>query len=267
MGTTKFSNKHRDFGIKNLMFIIVSANILIFLLSMFTGVDLITSLALIPSKVFEGQVWRLISYVLIPPSTNPIFFIFAVFLYYTIGRELEYFWGTFKFNIYYFMGVILISITSMLFGVPVYSVGDLNMSLFLAYTVLNPEHTVYLYMIIPIKMKYMAIVTLTIIGYRFLTAPFFQIQLIILAPIVNFLIFFLPQFIKGKKQEVKSKKRKDEFKGKVLNFDKAKVSRHRCSKCGITDIQNNSLEFRYCSKCNGNYEYCSDHIFDHDHKE
>lgn len=36
--------------------------------------------------------------------------------------------------------------------------------------------------------------------------------------------------------------------------------------CVRTDrADGDDLEFRYCSKCDGNYEYCQDHLFTHQH--
>lgn len=186
--------------------------------------------------------------------------------YVYIGRELESYWGTCKFNIYYFSGVIITSIVSLIFNVPVVGVSDLNMSLFLAYAILNPEHMVYVFMLIPIKMKYVAIVMLTILGYQFFMSSFWQVKLIVLAPIINLIVFFVPHFIKNTSNGVKSRRRRVEFEGKVLKFEKQEAYRHKCSVCNKTDKDDETLEFRYCSKCNGNYEYCSDHIFDHDHK-
>ncbi|MBR5738900.1 MAG: hypothetical protein IKY02_02805, partial [Lachnospiraceae bacterium] len=44
------------------------------------------------------------------------------------------------------------------------------------------------------------------------------------------------------------------------------VARHKCAICGRTEKTNPELEFRYCSKCVGNYEYCMDHLYTHLHK-
>ena len=54
---------------------------------------------------------------------------------------------------------------------------------------------------------------------------------------------------------------------KFLKFEDSKISRHRCCECKKTEKDDENLEFRYCSKCNGSYEYCSEHIFNHEHRE
>ena len=266
MKTSRIKNRREKFGIKDLMFIISIANVLVYILSIFGNMNLSLALALIPEKVLQGEIWRLLSYIFIPPTFDPIFFIFVVYFYVFIGRELEKYWGTFKFNIYYFTGVIIISLVSMIFSVPVVSVSNLNMSLFLAYALLNPEHLVYLFMIIPIKMKYIAIVFGTLLAYEFINASFWQLKIIVLAPIINLLIFFVPHFIKKTSNNVNARKRMQEFESKVLKFEKKASFSHKCYICGKTDKSDENMDFRYCSKCNGEYEYCSDHIFDHEHK-
>ena len=267
MKASKIKHKYRNFGIKNLMFVIISANILVYLLSMFGNINLSLALALIPSRVLQGEIWRVISYIFIPPTFNPFFLIFVLMFYFYIGRELENYWGTFKFNLYYFSGVLISSVIAMIFNIPVVGVSDLNMSLFLAYAVLSPDHMLYLFMVFPIKMKYLAIVTLTILGYKFFTTGFWQIKFIVIAPILNFLIFFLPYFLKNTKSGIKARKRRQVFESKVLKFEDSKISRHRCCECKKTEKDDENLEFRYCSKCNGSYEYCSEHIFNHEHRE
>lgn len=263
MKASKTRRNINKFGIRDLIFVISIANVLVYLLSLFGNINLSLSLALIPSKVFEGEIWRLISYIFIPPTFNPFFLLIVIMFYVYIGRRLEEFWGTFKFNVYYFTGVIIITIVSLIFNVPVVGVSDLNMSLFLAYTILNPNQMVYLFMLIPVKMKYLAIVMLTILGYEFITAGFLELRIIILAPIINILIFFVPYFLKNTKRNVKARKRKEEF-GKVIDY-KSNKAIHRCTVCGLTEKDNENLEFRYCSKCDGNHEYCSEHIFNHEH--
>lgn len=267
MKASKIKYRYKNFGIKNLMLVIIFANILVYLLSMFGNVNLSLSLALIPDRVFSGEFWRIISYIFIPPTFNPFFLIFVLMFYFYIGRELEEYWGTFKFNLYYFSGVLISSVTAMVFNIPIVSVSDLNLSLFLAYAVLRPEHVVYLFMIIPIKMKYVSIVTLTILGYKFLVTSFWQVRFLVIAPILNFIIFFFPYFLKNTMNDVKNRKRREQYNSKVLKFDNSKKSIHMCCECKRTEKDDENLEFRYCSKCGGSYEYCSDHIFKHNHKK
>lgn len=261
------ASKLRDYGIKNLMIVIVFSNILVYILSVLGNINLSFKLSLIPQLVLEGEIWRLFSYVFIPTTSNPIFFIISLMCYYYIGKQLELFWGTFKFNLYYFSGLIITSLTSMITGMYIFNASALNFSLFLAYAVYCPEQIVYLFYILPVKMKYVAIVVLTVIGYNVLVSDTWGQRFLEIAPIFNFILFFLPVLLKNVRRDTSSRIRKQKFKGKVLKFEQAKVSKHRCVVCNRTEKDDENLEFRYCSKCNGNYEYCSEHIFDHVHKE
>ena len=58
----------------------------------------------------------------------------------------------------------------------------------------------------------------------------------------------------------------------AMNFKRAAEAKkqqtgylHKCAVCGRTDTDYPNLEFRYCSKCVGNYCYCMDHINNHVH--
>lgn len=260
-------SKLRNYGIKNLMIVIVIANILVYLLSVFGGINLSLQLTLVPQLVLRGEVWRLISYIFVPTTFNPIFFIISLMCYYYIGRQLEFLWGTFKFNVYYFLGIIIMSLASMLTGIYVLDAGALNFSLFLAYAVYCPNQIVYLFYVVPVKMKYVAIVILTVTGYNFLITSTLGGKVLQLVPILNFIIFFAPMLIKNSKMAASSRVRKQKFQGKVLNFSSAaSTHNHKCEICGKTEKDDENLEFRYCSRCNGSYEYCSEHIFDHNHK-
>lgn len=46
--------------------------------------------------IFHGQVWRLVSWLLIPPSSLDIFTVIMLFFYYSIGSSLERAWGDFR---------------------------------------------------------------------------------------------------------------------------------------------------------------------------
>ena len=58
-------------------------------------------------KFFQGQIWRLFTFIIQPVnSSNIIFLFFQFYLYYMIGNSLENVWGAFKFNLYFFSGII-----------------------------------------------------------------------------------------------------------------------------------------------------------------
>ncbi len=156
-----------------------------------------------------------------------------------------------------------------------YSFGTyyLNLSIFLAYAITYPNMRVLLFFIIPIKVKVLGIIYVIVLGASVLMA-FVQggfnngiITLVAVSTsLLNVLIFYL-LLRKGKKR-FKEIKRQKEFKKKIKAVSEpVSAIRHKCAVCGQTDVSNPSLTFRYCSKCNGNYEYCNEHLFTHKHIE
>jgi hypothetical protein len=204
-----------------------------------------------------------------------------------IGQHLEYHWGAFRFNLYFFMGVLLHIIAALL----VYLIWDvslpmgtyyLNMSLFFAYAALYPNQQFYLFMIIPVKVKWLAWMDGAYFGYTILQAflPSYGgaggavgliykgLALEAFVSLLNFLIFFLSTR-NYKRISPREVKRRQNYKRQVYeakqNRQYTDGARHRCAVCGRTELTNPELEFRYCSKCNGAYEYCKDHLFTHEH--
>lgn len=259
----KLERKFGRFAIPNLMSYIIFSNAVIFLLynlNPLLGNSIIFKLAFIPHLVFQGEVWRLITFIFIPRNTGILWGIISLILYYGIGTELENQWGTFKFNVYYLIGMIGIIISSLLFnvaGVPTY----LNLSLFLAFAKLYGETEFRIYFLIPVKAKYLGWLSLGLASYSAISSGWGGIILLTVS-LANYLLFFGRSNINSLRSNKNVKQKRRKFKD-----DRPKVIHiHRCTVCGVTDRDNPSMEFRYCSQCDGHYEYCADHIFDHDHK-
>ena len=241
--------------------------------------NLIGWLTLEPALILRGQIWRIISWVLIPPTTNPISLLFLVLLYYSLGTALERTWGTFRYNVYIFSGIlftviavfILYGVFFALYGteVPLSSIGlvstnYITMSIFLAFAAIYPDMEVLLYFVLPIKMKWMALVYAVMALYYFITGGIVS-RVAIAASLLNFDIFFLSsrnmRRFGPREQARKAKFRKQSR----PHMTYAGGARHRCAVCGRTELDDPNLEFRFCSKCKGNYEYCQDHLFTHEH--
>jgi hypothetical protein len=233
-------------------------------------------LTLEPYLIFhQGQIWRLVSWVLIPPPTsNIIFAVIMIILYYQLGTALERTWGTFRFNLFIFGGIIFTIIGALLLFVLVgvnmpvsfgsnFSMYYINMSIFLAFAVCYPNMQIMLYFIIPIKMKWMAIVYAALVAYEFFTSGWGG-KVAIIASVLNFLIFF---FCTRNYRSISPKEihRKKSFK-RQMQQPKG-ITKHKCAICGRTELDDPNLQFRFCSKCNGNYEYCQEHLFTHRHVE
>ena len=241
--------------------------------------DMVGYLTLEPALILRGQVWRLISWVLIPPTDNLISLVFLVLLYYSLGTALERTWGSFRYNVYIFSGLLFTVLA--VFGlyafyyfrygveVPLSAVGligtnYITMSIFLAFAVIYPDMEVMLYFILPIKMKWMALVYVVLAGYDFINGGI-GIRVAIGASLLNFVIFFLSTR-NYKRFGPREQARKAKFKKQSSpHMTYTNGAHHRCAVCGRTELDDSCLEFRFCSKCNGNYEYCQDHLFTHEH--
>lgn len=243
--------------------------------------DMVGYLTLEPALILRGQVWRLISWVLIPPTGNLISLVFLVLLYYSLGTALERTWGSFRYNVYIFSGLLFTVLA--VFGlyafyyfrygveVPLSMIGligtnYITMSIFLAFAAIYPNMEVMLYFILPIKMKWMALVYVVLAGYDFINGGI-GIRVAIGASLLNFVIFFLSTSTQNfKRFGPKEQARKAKFKKQSSpHMTYTNGAHHRCAVCGRTELDDPCLEFRFCSKCNGNYEYCQDHLFTHEH--
>lgn len=219
MWLDRLERKFHRFGIPRLMLYIVIGNLIValfdILLSMKGGITLSSLLFFSPALIMHGQIWRIITFVLVPPSTGSLFFLLiTLYFYYFVGSSLEQVWGSFRFTFYYLIGMIGSIIAGCIAGIG--TTFYLNMSLFFAFAALFPEQQVLLFFCIPIKVKYLG----------FIDAAFFLFQIIFsswaarlaaIMAIVNFLIFFGPSFFSKLIQKRKMKKRRDEFFQKQQN--------------------------------------------------
>ena len=282
----KMERKFGKYAIPNLMFYIIILYAVGFVLDLVNPYFYANWLSLNMEAVLQGQIWRLVTFIIQPPETNLLFVIFTLYLYYMIGRQLEYVWGSFRFNFYFFMGV-LFHIFAALLAYFIFKVSlpmgtyYLNMSLFFAYAAIYPNQQFYLMGIIPVKVKWLAWIDAAYFGYTILQAfmPaygghilygwYYKVSALeAFVSIMNFLVFFL-MTRNMKRFSPKEIRRKQTYRREVQagrqQTQYANGAKHRCHVCGRTELDDENLEFRYCSKCNGNYEYCQDHLFTHEH--
>ena len=248
-------------------------------------------LMLDPFLVLKGQVWRLVTWILIPPDSSNIFFVLiTLYLYYSLGGLLERIWGTYKYNVYLFSGLLFTILGAFVLcgysvlmgaqptmytglyllnnGSAVYfgqfSTYYINMSIFLACAASIPDVQVLLLFIFPIKVKWLGIVYGIILLVNCIQGGI-ATWIVVIFSLLNFLVFFLRS--KGKMHlSVGQIKRQQEFHQKMRSAGQTKgITRHKCAICGRTELDGDDLEFRFCSKCNGNYEYCQYHLFTHEH--
>lgn len=270
----RFCALHPRLGIPGLMRYIVGANAVIYLLSLFARGGSLNFLCMDPASVLRGELWRIVTYVLLP-TNGGIFLVISLFFYYWLGESLERLWGSTKFTVYYVSGTLLTALASLLaylidgISVPVYGAVYVNTALFLAFALNYPDAMVNIYFIIPVKMKWLAALEGILYVLSVVTAIAARMWGQALMPIVallNLFVFFTPDFLR-KADRVKAHTRPQavQFRRAVKEQQRQKGYHHKCSVCGRTDTDYPDLQFRYCSKCAGYHCFCEDHIFNHTH--
>lgn len=264
----RFCYRHPRFGIPNLMRYIVFISVAVYLLDMIdrTG-TFVYHLYFVPSLILHGQVWRLVSWIFIPIYGNILFTALALYFYFFIGSLLESRWGTAKFSLFYFAGVLFHIILGFSFDMTGLVAHYLNLSMFFAVASLYPDMQVLLWFILPVKIKWLAWVDAAFFVWGvFSLSGIYKLMPVI--AILNYLLFFgeeiLDRFGSGARQ-MKQKRRTVQFRSAAKAAKESKGYLHKCAVCGRTDTDYPDLEFRYCSKCYGYYCYCQDHINNHVH--
>ncbi len=254
-------------------------------------------LTLNPYAILHGQVWRLVTWLISAPTGAvggiDLFFVaIMLYFYFSLGTALERIWGTWIYNVYMFTGVFLTIVSSfVVYGVMALLLkaygGDttsalalfstiqaqfvttyyLNMSIFLAFAATIPNAQVLFMLFIPVKVKWLGYIYGVMLVFEmvecFREGTWFMMGAIA-ASLINFVIFYLSH-----KQlshlNPKQIKRRSEFRQDIRRNPAPKITKHKCAICGQSEEDNPELEFRFCSKCNGNYEYCQQHLFTHEH--
>lgn len=311
---SNFERKYGKYAIPHLTTILIACyavGYILYLIGNMSGLNIINYLTLNPYLILHGQVWRIVTWILVPSGSSSLFSVLIMMLlYWQLGSTLEKTWGTYRYNVYIFSGLLFTitgaflsmglaylfcrsswlldspTIASYIFqiGSSCYSTYYINMSIFLAFAVTFPDMRIMLMFIIPIKMKWMAVVYAVLIGFNLITAftyysvtlpepvgtvnlAMFQI-IAIVASLLNFLVYFLAtktrivQHIRNPKMAASQREYKRQTRATSTG-----VTKHKCAICGRTEVSNPELQFRFCSKCTaGNYEYCSEHLYTHEHR-
>lgn len=281
---SKFERKFGKYAIRNLSLMLILCYACGYAINIIFP-EFLQYLTLDPYKILHGQIWRIVTWIISPPSGSNIFFVLiTLYFYYSLGTTLERTWGDYRYNVYIFSGMLFTVLGSFLLmgysylfmGKTVAFYGEeyyfaivanffstyyVNMSIFLAFAATFPDVQVLLMFIIPVKVKWLGIIYAVMLAYEFITYPIY-LKFVIAASLMNFIIFFITSRNRVRLSP-KQMKRRQEFRKETKRT--AKVTKHKCAICGQTEEDNPDLEFRFCSKCNGNYEYCQNHLFTHEH--
>ena len=280
----QFCFKHSNWGIHNLMLYVVIGSAIVYVMGLINGGEALYDLLCFSKhKILQGQVWRLFTFVFTYSIGGGILTPVMLFFFYSMGSMIERQMGSFRFNLFYFTGVLMMDIFAMIFF-PDYARADqvypiilvyssmayyLHLSLLLAFATLNPDSQFLIMFIIPVKAWLMGLIYLLLVAIEVFNASFpvmcFPHNLIPLVAVANYFLFFgkdVKNLLPGKRYAYQKPKKAPQKQKKA-----APEYQHRCVICGRTDVSHPELEFRYCSKCNGYFCYCEDHINNHTHVE
>ena len=264
----KLERRFGRFAVRNMMLYLIIFYVAGFLISTVNPYFYYQHLSLNVSMILRGQIWRLATFLMAPPTTNILWLALLSFIYYNLGRSLERLWGTFRVNLYLLIGILGYILAAFIIhfvwrlDYPL-TADSLYMTIILAFAMTVPETQFYLYFAIPIKAKWIGIFDLVLLGLEFISASG-PGRVAIIMSILNFILFFFTGH--PPVQMAKQAKRRHDFTEKMrASSMNPERSIHRCAVCGRTEKDNPDLEFRYCSKCKGNLEYCQDHLYTHVH--
>ena len=259
---TRLERKFGRLGIPNLIMYIVAGRGMAYLLAL-TNPDFPYYLMLDPEAVWHGQIWRLFTYIFMPPLTGILFIaLLELYITYMIGSALEAVWGVFRFTLYYAIGALATAVVAVLVTNSPVSADYLNLSLFLAFATLFPEFTFLLFFILPVKVKYLGWISAGFLTYSFWTHPF-AVKIAILTALTNYFLFFWPQIREWMQEKLRSAP--VIARRPLPSTDRQHKSMHRCVVCGKTERDNRELEFRICTcdRCGEGKEFCMAHLQEH----
>ena len=180
-------------GIPNLALYLIGAQALGFVLALYDQSSL-GLLMVIPPLVLKGELWRLITFLAIPLSQNPLWMVFVLYFLYFIINGIEEEWGEFRTTSYVLVAVLLTITFSFAFNVPIWSVREMESTLFLAAATIAPEYQILLFMVIPVKMKWLAWLTAAYMVWALIVGTWLS-RLYLLTMYANYLLFFGPYFL------------------------------------------------------------------------
>jgi len=238
-------------AIPGLIRYVVALNALVFLL-VHLNPDYAQVLTLDRSAILRGEVWRIVSWVFLPETQSLFWILFYLIFTWWLGDLLEGSWGTFRLNAYYFLGMALCIVSAFIFGA---SGGNLflNLSLFLAVATLAPNLEILIFFILPVKIKWVALVSLIFPAGVLLFGPL-AAKMVVVMCLGNYLIFFAPSCFRGALDSQRERGRKSRFQAASLPAGEAL---HTCAVCGATERSHPDADFRVSAD---GREYCSAHL-------
>lgn len=262
--------RYGRFAIANLTRTLVTVQVACLVIGLFDR-GMIETIALRPTLVWNGEIWRVLTFLCVPPVGDPLWAIFYFYLFYMMGRALENLWGDFRYTLYLFIAYVANVSVALAGGVFLQnadiaiSSAFLELSVFLAFAYLYPEFELMIMFILPVKVKWLALIAWVLTGVAFVSGLMnfgeggWIISLTSIASVLNFLMFFGPEVY----QKFYFAQRRTQWQAKSSRS--SDQPRHKCTTCGITELTHPDEDFRYCTECEGTLCYCSQHIRNHEH--
>lgn len=245
-------------AIPGLIRYLVALTALVYLLT-FLNPNFIALLTLDPGRILHGEVWRLVTYIFIPRSLGapgslmqPLWLLVALWFLLFIGDRLEQVWGAFRLTIYFLVGMIGTTVAAFLFGAQ-FSNAMLASSLFFAFATFFPDEVIYLFFVLPVKVKWLAWLSAALLIFGFLGSPN-SYRMALIVAFANYFLFFGPDLVRSVRQRQSVASRRRRFEENARPDEEAL---HHCATCGATELTNPNLEFRVAR--NGE-EYCLAHL-------
>jgi hypothetical protein len=255
---SRLERRFGRFAIPNLTTYVVAGMAIGFVLGTLKP-EVLDAMALDLRAIRSGQVWRLVSYLFIPRSTSLIWLVFQLSFTWFIGRTLEAEWGAFKLNLYYLLGMLGTMLAAVISGE---SVGNLylNTTLFFAFATLFPDYQLTLYLIIPVRVKWLALLSL---GALVLEAVFgsWGHRAGILAAMSSYFVFFGGTLVQ--KLRARGARSGASEPGRSSSEPVAKVSVRACSSCGALEAEGADIRVCTCEKCGIPTLFCLEHARKH----
>ncbi|MFO0640187.1 MAG: hypothetical protein U0183_13295 [Polyangiaceae bacterium] len=253
------------FAIPNVTMYIVGGMAITFALSMLRP-EILSVMELDLAAVRQGQVWRLVSYLFIPRTTSLIFVFFQLSFTWFLGRSLEAEWGPLKMNLYFLVGMIGTTIAAAATGEPV---GNqyLTTTLFLAFATLFPDYQITLYLIIPIRVKWLALLSAGVLVVSAVLGSW-ATRAGVLAATSNYFLFFgahLRDAIRDRARQRGQASRLADMKAgrAVVSTTPDKGVVRACSVCQAREDEGADIRVCSCAKCGIPTLFCLSHARDH----
>lgn len=253
----RVEKRFRRFAIPGLTTYLAIGQAFGLILSMTHG-DVFDKLGMSAGRVLEGEYWRLFTFMALPPCLNPIFAFFGIYLFFLMGSALEGQWGSFKVNVYVLIGWLATIASAFVGPDQVVTNAAIDGSIFLAFAAFYPDFVFYIMFVLPVKVRWLAILAWIGYAWNFAIGDGMTRCLIALS-VLNYLLFF------GKEIYRRARYGRKRMVEQVQKLKLKHEPFHTCVECGKTDVSHPRMDFRYCSQCGG-LGYCEEHLANHEHR-